>query len=768
MRVPRRLHPSLCPVAVAAPASNLKNDLLIQFQVSSGTRRLAVIVRPDGKRNWIVNDANGLSHSITAKQITFILGQSAKISRVGSSENLAELDRLCQQKAEENVELLQLVWENVASGGGIDDTNLTDVNSVADIIFGDTDPLNLYTTHLILSSDLVFFKERNIKGRILYEARTEAQVGDARLMLESQYLKQQERERRQLAFSRAYDKRSLDPLNDCISKRECDQLIECLKQLAAQLDSGVKTDDLDNSFQKLDERSQSLVSEALSATGMKIKPSAAVDVLVAWGIYSPHENLALINSGIPHLTEFDSCCRQWVDQLLSQRPVDLDRAIRTDLSHLNSYAIDSADTTEVDDAISWDPESDRVYVHIADPTRYFSDGVSNPLLQSVLRRVATLYLPDKKLTMFPMELATSLFSLDGLDADGCALSFGVRINDDGALDEESISITPSIISPPLRFTYDETERILKLDPENEHHTSLHKLYEKANRRKEWREMEGGAVIIKSSFSVISVREGAEGEQQVSIGVVHSDTKSWELVSELMITTCAMAASFAERNRIPVPFRGQMPFEYPNDEVLESMRDGPARAALAFKNATAPILSTKPMEHASLGLDSYLQVTSPIRRSIDLVAHFQLKACLRGDESPFAEDAIQAEIGRINDMTRTLRNIESRSKKYWQLEFLRREGPRKTYDVQYVRQLKGGNAKAAQVQFEDLGFQLVSSVPTDAKPGTILTARVVDVNPRAGTYRVEAMHKMREREKGDEDYLTILDDAFSDTSSKSEL
>lgn len=752
-------------MAVAATASKLGNDLLVQFQVSSGARRLAVIVRPDGKRNWIVNDANGLSHSITAKQVTFILGHSAKVPGVGSAESLAELDRQCQQKAEENVELLQLVWEAVANDGGIDDTSFTDVNSVAGIIFGDTDPLNMYTTHLLLSTDILFFKERNIKGRILYEAKTEAQVEDARLMLESEHLKQQERERRQLAFSRAYDERSLDPLND-IPRGECDQLIDGLKQLTAQVDRGAKSDDLDNSFHTLDERSRSLVSEALSAIGMKIKPSAAVDVLVAWGIYSRHENIALINSGIPHLTDFDSQCRQCVDQLLSWQPADLDRAIRIDLSHLNSYAIDSADTTEVDDAISWDPESDRVFVHIADPTRYFSNEVSNPLLQTALRRVATLYLPNEKFTMFPVELATSLFSLDGLEADGCALSFGFSINDDGALDEESILIAPSVISPPIRFTYEETEQILGFDPENEHHTNLHKLYEKANRRKEWREIEGGAVMIKSSFSVISVTEDADGEPQVSVGAVHSDTKSWELVSELMVTTCAIAASFAEKNKIPVPFRGQMPFDYPDDEVLESVRDGPARAALVFKNAAASMLSTKPVEHASLGLDSYLQVTSPIRRSLDLVAHFQLKARLRGEECPFSEDAVQAEIGRTTDMTRTLRNLENRSKRYWQLEFLRREGPRKTYDVQHVRQLKEGNARTAQVQFEDLGFQLVSSVPTNAKPGTMLIARVVEVDPRVGTCRVEAMHKMEE--KGCEDYLTILDDTFSDISSKSEL
>lgn len=59
-----------------------------------------------------------------------------------------------------------------------------------------------------------------------------------------------------------------------------------------------------------------------------------------------------------------------------------------------SHAIDSADTKDVDDAISLEHLEDekvRLWVHIADPTRYLTPG--SPLDREAARRALTLYLP---------------------------------------------------------------------------------------------------------------------------------------------------------------------------------------------------------------------------------------------------------------------------------------------------------------------------------------------------------------------------------------
>merc|ERR1712117_204631 len=55
---------------------------LIEFRLH-GERRLAVTERPDGKKNWVVVEANGKSNSIPPKQISYeVAGDSYKSSEI--------------------------------------------------------------------------------------------------------------------------------------------------------------------------------------------------------------------------------------------------------------------------------------------------------------------------------------------------------------------------------------------------------------------------------------------------------------------------------------------------------------------------------------------------------------------------------------------------------------------------------------------------------------------------------------------------------------
>ncbi|KAK8795682.1 hypothetical protein WA158_000339 [Blastocystis sp. Blastoise] len=53
-----------------------------------------------------------------------------------------------------------------------------------------------------------------------------------------------------------------------------------------------------------------------------------------------------------------------------------------------------------------------------------------------------------------------------------------------------------------------------------------------------------------------------------------------------------------------------------------------------------ISATPPAEmHASLGLNEYVQITSPLRRYNDMISHRQLKAFLYGEPLPYSEEDI---------------------------------------------------------------------------------------------------------------------------------
>ena len=59
-------------------------------------------------------------------------------------------------------------------------------------------------------------------------------------------------------------------------------------------------------------------------------------------------------------------------------PRDPDAHLRRDLSHLVTFTVDDASTTEVDDAISVEQlpggQGQKLWIHVADPTRWVAPG----------------------------------------------------------------------------------------------------------------------------------------------------------------------------------------------------------------------------------------------------------------------------------------------------------------------------------------------------------------------------------------------------------
>lgn len=79
-------------------------------------------------------------------------------------------------------------------------------------------------------------------------------------------------------------------------------------------------------------------------------------------------------------------------------------------------------------------------------------------------------------------------------------------------------------------------------------------------------------------------------------------------------------------------------------------------------------STAPGRHAGLGLDIYVQATSPLRRYLDLLAHQQLRAHLRG-EPPLEKSAITLRIGTADAVAGAVRAAERLSNQHWTLVYL---------------------------------------------------------------------------------------------------
>ena len=136
-----------------------------------------------------------------------------------------------------------------------------------------------------------------------------------------------------------------------------------------------------------------------------------------------------------------------------------------------------------------------------------------------------------------------------------------------------------------------------------------------------------------------------------------------------------AAAYGIANEIPMAFRAQEIRHKLSDEEVQDCPEGPCRAWLRVRQMGPSQLMKEPAAHEGLGLQHYVQVTSPVRRYGDLALHYQLKAQLRGEPLPFPADqdgwASRRYLALGIEGGKRARTLERNARAYWLKEFLRR-------------------------------------------------------------------------------------------------
>ncbi|MHB9295945.1 putative exoribonuclease II [Pillotina sp. SPG140] len=275
---------------------------------------------------------------------------------------------------------------------------------------------------------------------------------------------------------------------------------------------------------------------------------------------------------------------------------------RVDLSSLKAFAIDSPWSNDPDDAVSF--EHDTVWVHIADPSSVVLPD--SPADREARNRGATLYLPEATVRMLH-EDAIKQFGL-GLQSLSPALSFKITLNEDGSI--AHTDIIRSVVHV-TRLTYAEADHTTD--------SMLEELFSVA-KRNIMRRKASNAVFIE--FPDIHIEVQLE-QKQINIEPLPS-YRSSEMVRECMLLAGEGAAVWAEEHKIPFPFVSQESGDMP-----KSLVPGLAGAVQIRRVMRPRVISTKPGPHNGLGLRRYTQVTSPLRRYTDLLAHQQISAFLQG-------------------------------------------------------------------------------------------------------------------------------------------
>jgi exoribonuclease II len=654
----------------------VEKGTLVEFW-HNGDRRLAIADRPEGKKHWIAIDARTQPHTLHPRDITY------EVAGISCSKP-AQIDNfLAEVSPNIDPESLEVAWEML-----VEDGETVDPPTLADLLYSDRTPALCYAAHVLLSADKIYFKN---KKEDKYEPRSRAQVAE----LQHQATIKGQKEREQQGF---IDRVQQQLVGEAVEWEDTD------KQRLEVLERYVLNPDLPP--QKL--------GEYLTALNRTQSQSSVFALLVELGWWNIHENIHLRRAQTP--VHFSHKMQTVAHELLTNPPIDLDAAHRRDLTHLKVYTIDDESTQEIDDGLSVEMLPDgrqKLWVHIADPTRLLYPGDEFDL--EARKRSVTIYLPTGMIPMFPPDLATGPMSLrQGKKC--CALSFGVILDDNGAASE--YEITTSTIEPTYRLTYEDVEEMLQLRIPGE--MEIESLAKAAKLRNQWRTSQG-SININMPESTIKV-----SGDEVSIDLIE-DNRARRLVAEMMILAGEVAAKYGQDNSIPLPYRGQPQPELPPEEELILIPVGPARSCAIRRCMPRSEMATTPSRHASLGLNTYSQVTSPIRRYTDLLAHYQIKAHLRGDELPFTVERLQEIMLALGTNIYEAIMVERQTNRYWTLEYLNRSGDRE-WDALFLRWLREDESLAL-IMIEELGIELAMKFNRWVAAGEQIQVQVALVDPR---------------------------------------
>ena len=474
-------------------------------------------------------------------------------------------------------------------------------------------------------------------------------------------------------------------------------LIDAVRTLAAQPNQPPSRD-----------RGVALLGEA----GLKATPASAFRVLVRRGVFDPDENLLRIRYGMDR--PFAAAVSAAAEELAAAAP---DFAGREDLRDVTTTAIDDPGTTEIDDALSLQPREGggwRVGIHLADPAAVIP--LDSPVDRAAASRQTTLYLPRGKRLMVPSCLSEGAASLlPGQDRP--ALSVLVDLDADGTwLDAR---ICRSVIRVTRCVTYDQVDQALESE------TDWRVLTELAEDLRVQRFALGA---LDTRLAEVNPRVDTDGT--VRLGVVEAASRARAMVAEWMVRANEVAARTLFDARVPAMYRCQA-LKHP----LPENHDPTDRVAVyrATRCLGQTLLEAVPRPHAGLGLDGYVQFTSPLRRYLDLVIQRQLGALIAGDPPPFDAEAMAALVSRAQPVLSHAQIVRNGTRQYWLTRWLEQhEGD--VLDVVVLDRV----GKRLRVEIVPLSWRRLYRPPRRLEPGQKIQLRVRSADARADEVKFELL------------------------------
>ena len=396
---------------------------------------------------------------------------------------------------------------------------------------------------------------------------------------------------------------------------------------------------------------------------------------------------------------------------------------RRDLTGLHTVTIDDEDTRDIDDGLALEARGEippRLWIHIADPGRLVE--ADSPLDREARRRASSLYLARGPLPMFPESLSAGPFSLR-MGRRCPAWSLWVDLAADGSVAEAGL--VRSWVKPAYRLSYEDADELIDLAPPPERYLGeIHTLMEC---RRRWRMARGALNLDQPEGRVRCNGEVAQLE-------ITEPSPSRTMVAEAMILAGAVVARHGQAHGLALPYRSQLPAELPPREELERLPPGPVRHAAIKRCLSRGLLGTTPAPHFSLGLESYVQATSPIRRYGDLVVQRQLLAHQMGQQA-MSEADLAALLSELDGAIRQGLQIAREDQRHWQQVWFEQQDQHQWHGA-FLRWLRPQD-RLGLVHVAELAMDLAADCHGDFRPGDALLVRLQQVDSLRDLLRLTA-------------------------------
>ena len=453
------------------------------------------------------------------------------------------------------------------------------------------------------------------------------------------------------------------------------------------------------------------------------------DLLVTTKFFNKHEPLELHKIGGISIPD-----TSWVSDIKSKNAILLN-SDRLDFRKADVITIDDEETKERDDAFSLKKTDGKLEfaIHISDPSTLINrDSV---LDKSARINSSSIYLPEKTVPMLPSHFISEFGSLDPLKH---RLGLSLLIKTDLNYEIENWKIEPSLISTTRSITYEQASIALK-NKENRDHEMITHLWNFSNKQLSLRKRNGA---INFQTQEISIKVNSDSE--IEVAVLNSRLDSRIMVSELMILFNSLSAKFFIQNHIPAIYRHQpSPYllENPDFDFNQTSENEISKNYHLIRNLPQTKLTSEPLPHYSLGLQSYLQITSPLRRYSDMLLQRQIIHFIYYSKYLYSLEDLKTLVYGTYSRTKDIKSVERERQKYWLIRYLENalnnrssNTPHPSYSAVVLE--KGDSGTKSLVQLIDFGFRQRLNLPSHCQIGDKISLTLLSVNTWHRTAKFE--------------------------------